>query len=300
MTAALPGGPILLLGKDGQLGWELQRALTPLGHLVAHGRESADLSRPETLAELVANVRPVVVVNAAAYTAVDRAEQESDLAYAVNGVAPGVLADACARIGAWLVHYSTDYVFSGESTVPYREEDAVGPINAYGRSKLAGELAIRERCKTHLIFRTSWVYAARGGNFARTMLRLAQERDSISVVSDQHGAPTGAELIADVTAHALRAAMGEPSLAGLYHLAASGETTWYGYARFVLGEAERLGIPLRAGPESVRGIRSAEYRTAARRPLSSLLDTTLLRRRFRLALPEWQWGVRRFADEIGR
>ncbi|MSQ74412.1 MAG: dTDP-4-dehydrorhamnose reductase, partial [Rhodoferax sp.] len=229
---------ILLLGKNGQVGWELQRSLAPLGELVAPGRSDADLcgdlSNLDGLARTVQAVRPDVIVNAAAHTAVDRAESEPELTHTLNALAPGVLACEAAKIGALLVHYSTDYVFDGSGNRPWTEIDTPAPLSVYGHSKLEGERLIQAACPQHLIFRTSWVYAARGTNFAKTMLRLAQERERLTVINDQFGAPTGAELIADITAHALRQCLRQPHDAGLYHLTASGETSWHGYANQVL------------------------------------------------------------------
>lgn len=297
---------ILLLGKDGQVGWELQRALAPLGEVVALGRRdappglAADFAEPDALATTVDTVAPDVIVNAAAHTAVDRAEAEADLAERLNARAPGVLAQAAARRGAWLVHYSTDYVFDGSGTAPWAEDAPTGPLSVYGRTKLAGEQAIRASGCRHLVFRTSWVYAARGGNFAKTMLRLAGERERLTVIDDQVGAPTGADLIADVTAHAIRTAVapGAADLSSTYHLAAAGETSWNGYARHVLGVATAAGRPLKAAPDAVDPVPTSAFKTAAVRPLNSRLDTTKLRRTFGLALPPWQRGVERMLAEI--
>jgi dTDP-4-dehydrorhamnose reductase len=293
----------LLLGKNGQLGWELQRALAPLGELVALDRSgidglSADFEQPQTLTALLGALRPDVVVNAAAYTAVDRAESEPARAHAVNAEAPAVLARAAAALGATLVHYGSDYVYDGSGDAPRSEDAPTAPLSAYGRTKLAGEEAIRASGCRHLILRTSWVYAARGGNFAKTMLRLAAERESLSVVCDQVGAPTGAELLADVTAHALRVLAARPELGGTYHCAAAGETSWHGYACFVIEHARAAGVALKAAPDAVRAIASAQYPTPARRPLNSRLDTRRLRAAFGLHLPHWQVGVERMLDEI--
>jgi dTDP-4-dehydrorhamnose reductase len=294
---------ILLLGKDGQVGWELQRALAPLGYLTALDRSDAmplcgDLSEPQRLVETVRRLRPDVIVNAAAHTLVDQAESEPELARAVNATAPGALAHEAATSGAWLVHYSTDYVFDGTGSAPWAENDPTGPLNVYGRTKLEGEQLIRASGCQHLILRTSWVYASRGNNFARTMLRLAAERDSLTVIDDQHGAPTGADLLADVTAHALLAAVRRPELAGTYHLAASGETTWHGYARFVVEWARAAGQPIKVQPEAIRAVPSTAYPTAAKRPANSRLATGKLRQAFRLVLPDWQMGVRRMLTEV--
>lgn len=291
---------ILLLGKNGQVGWELQRALAPLGHITACDCDECDLADPAALRDRVRAVHPDAIVNAAAYTAVDRAEGERDLAWAVNAAAPGVLAEEATRLDAWLVHYSTDYVFDGAKQQAYGEEDATAPLSVYGASKLAGEQAIAASGCRHLIFRTSWVYAARGGNFARTMLRLAQERESLRVVGDQFGAPTAAELIADVTAHCLRDAArpGGDACRGLYHLVAGGETSWHGYARFVLQQAVEAGVELRCAPDQVLSITSAEYPTPARRPANSRLDTAKLQRTFGLTLPDWTYHATRTLAEI--
>ncbi|MBV4537353.1 dTDP-4-dehydrorhamnose reductase [Pseudomonas urmiensis] len=293
---------ILLLGKDGQVGWELQRSLAPLGELLALNSKSqdycGDLANLQGLAQTVQAWAPDVIVNAAAYTAVDKAESEQAQAHRVNAEALEVLAQAAARSGALLVHYSTDYVFPGEGQAPWREEDVVGPLNVYGLSKLAGEQAIQASACSHLIFRTSWVYAARGNNFAKTMLRLAGERDTLGVIDDQFGAPTGAELIADVTAHAIVAWRAKPELGGLYHLAAAGETTWCGYARYVLELAEQMGIELKVKPQAVSALTTDAYPTPARRPANSRLDTLKLEKAFGLQLPDWRLGVARMLTEI--
>jgi dTDP-4-dehydrorhamnose reductase len=293
---------ILLLGKGGQVGWELQRALAPLGELVALDFDStglhADFSRPEGLAATVQTVRPDVIVNAAAHTAVDKAESEPALAQAINATAPGVLAREAAALGAWLVHYSTDYVFDGSGDAPRDEEAPTGPLSVYGRTKLDGEDAIRASGCRHLIFRTSWVYGARGGNFAKTMLRLAAEREKLTVIDDQVGAPTGADLLADVTAHALRACARDPSLAGTYHAVASGQTSWHGYARFVIGFAHARGVALKTAVDHIEPVPTTAFPTPARRPLNSRLSTARLRERFGLVLPEWQVGVERMLVEV--
>jgi len=295
---------ILLFGCNGQVGWELQRSLNALGDVLALGSNAArnprgacgDLRDLHGIATTVREVKPDVIVNAAAHTAVDRAETEPDLAHAINASAVEVLADEAQRLGAWLVHYSTDYVFGGSGTRAWREEDACAPLSVYGWSKLAGERAVAH-CVRHLVFRTSWVYAARGGNFAKTMLRLAGERDQLQVIDDQIGAPTSAELLADVTAHALVSAIAQPELAGLYHCTAGGETSWCGYARYVLEQAQGLGLALRAGPGQVHAIATSSYPTAAQRPLNSRLDTSRLRDAFSIHLPHWQLGVRRMLHE---
>ncbi len=291
---------ILLFGKNGQLGWELQRSLAPLGELVALGRGDkpcADFTRPSDVAATVRALAPDVIVNAAAYTAVDKAESDSHTAMTVNAVTPGMLAEAARGLGAWLVHYSTDYVFDGEGVTPWREDDPVAPLNEYGRSKLAGEENIRSSGCRHLIFRTSWVYAARGGNFAKTMLRLAQERDALQVINDQHGAPTGADLLADITAHALRSALQDPSLAGIYHAAPHGETTWHGYASHVIAQARAAGLPIKVAQDAIEAVPTSAFPTPARRPANSRLNTRKLRRAFGLHLPDWQLGVDRMLAE---
>ena len=295
---------ILLLGCNGQVGWELQRSLSVLGEVVALGSAPAtstdglcgDLGDLDGLGRTVRRVAPDIIVNAAAYTAVDRAETEPERAHAINALAPGVLALEAQRLGAWLVHYSTDYVFDGSGSTPWKEDDRCAPLSVYGSTKRAGELVVAA-CAKHLILRTSWVYAARGGNFAKTMLRLAAERESLTVIDDQIGAPTSAELLADVTAHALRAAMARPELAGTYHCAADGQTSWRGYAQFVLTQARAMGVALKAGPEQVQATSTAQYPTPAQRPLNSRLDTEKLRSAFSLHLPLWQIGVQRMLQE---
>lgn len=292
---------ILLLGKNGQVGWELQRSLAPLGELIALDHDSRELcgnfADLAGIAATVGAVSPDVIVNAAAHTAVDRAESEPELARTLNALAPGVLADEAQQIGAWLVHYSTDYVFDGSGDTPWRESDATGPLSVYGQTKRDGELAVA-RCAHHLIFRTSWVFAARGANFAKTMLRLASERESLNVIADQIGAPTGAELLADVTAHALRTVRDRPQLAGTYHLAAGGETSWHGFACHVLEYARAKGRDFKVAPDAVKAITTADYPTPAQRPLNSRLDTFRLRETFGLHLPDWKIAVDRMLDEI--
>jgi dTDP-4-dehydrorhamnose reductase len=276
-----------------------------LGEVIALGSDAAnnadglcgDFTDLAGLAQTVQRVKPDVIVNAAAYTAVDKAESEPELARTINALAPGVLSAEAQRFGAWLVHYSTDYVFDGSGSKPWLETDMLGPLSVYGQTKLEGEKAVALNPK-HLIFRTSWVYAARGGNFAKTMLRLATERDTLTVINDQFGAPTSAELLADVTAHAIRTSQSQPALAGLYHCVASGETSWQAYAQFVLQQAQELGQVLKAGPDDVAAISTANYPTPARRPLNSRLDTSKLRAAFGQTLPHWQEGVARMLAEI--
>ncbi len=294
---------ILLLGKGGQVGWELQRALAPLGELVAcdfdsPGELRADFSQPESLRALVRRVSPGLLVNAAAHTAVDKAESEPELARALNATAAGVLAQEAAALGAPLVHYSTDYVFDGSGSEPRHEDAPTAPLSVYGRTKLEGEQLIRASGCVHLILRTSWVYAARGGNFARTMLRLAAERDALNVIDDQIGAPTGAELLADVSAHAARRLLAEPALGGTYHCVAAGHTSWYDYARLVIDWARAHGQPVRVSPDALRPIPTSAYPTPAARPLNSRLDTSRLRQTFGLTLPPWQTGVERMLHEV--
>jgi len=294
---------ILLLGKNGQVGWELQRALAPLGELIALDFDSpapltADFSHPESLAATVRAVAPQIIVNAAAHTAVDKAESEPELARALNASSPAVLAREAAALGAWLMHYSTDYVFDGSGSTPWTETSPTGPLSVYGATKLEGEEAIRSSGCRHLIFRTSWVYAARGGNFAKTMLKLAKERDALTVIDDQIGSPTGAELLADLTAHALRAALAGPELAGTYHAVTQGETSWHGYARHVIEFARAAGQPIKVAPDAIRAVPTSAFPTPARRPGNSRLDTRKLRDSFGLTLPSWQAGVERMLAEV--
>ena len=294
---------ILLLGRNGQVGWELQRSLAPLGHVVALGRGGegglcGDLTDLPGLAATVRAVQPQVIVNAAAYTAVDKAEGEPELAHRINAEAPAVLAREAAAGGALLVHYSTDYVFGGSGERPWREDDATGPLSVYGQTKLDGERAIAASGAAHLILRTSWVYAARGGNFAKTMLRLAQERERLTVIDDQWGAPTGAELIANVSAHAIVQTRQQPDKAGIYHLAAAGHTTWFAYAKHVLAQARQAQPAIKIKATEVASITTADYPTPARRPHNSRLDTRKLQSTFGLTLPTWQHGVNRMLTEI--
>lgn len=296
---------ILLLGKDGQVGWELQRALAPLGEVVAldrHGRNglTGDLADLDSLRRTLRELKPEVIVNAAAYTAVDRAEEERELATLINTEAPGVLAEEVKALDALLVHYSSDYVFDGSGVVPWQETDTPGAVNHYGASKLAGERQIQASGCRHLIFRTSWVYAARGGNFLVTMARMVRERDALQVIDDQLGAPTGAELIADVTAHTLRKVGQDTSLEGLYHLAAAGETSWHGFATFIAEWLQGQGVAIQATPERIATISTAEWLTPAQRPLNSRLDTSRLERAFGLSMPPWQGGVARVLHETQR
>jgi dTDP-4-dehydrorhamnose reductase len=292
---------ILLFGQGGQVGWELQRAMAPLGQVIGLDHDSSELhanfATPEGLAATVRAVRPDVIVNAAAHTAVDKAESEPELARAINATAPGVLAREAALIGATLVHYSTDYVFDGSGDQPRSETAATGPLSVYGATKLEGEQLIQASGCRHLILRTSWVYAARGGNFAKTMLRLAAERDSLNVIDDQIGAPTGADLLADVTAHALRSLRQQPELGGLYHCVASGQTSWYGYALHVIEQARAHAQPIRVAAHAIRPIPTRDYPTPAARPLNSRLANQRLQQAFDLLLPDWQQGVDRMLAE---
>jgi len=293
---------ILLLGKGGQLGWELQRSLAPLGELIALDIDSrqqcGDLTRLDDIARTVRAIAPNVIVNAAAYTAVDKAESEPEQVRTINALAPGILARESREMGSWLIHYSTDYVFDGSGSKPWVETDLPGPLSVYGSTKLEGEEAIRTSGCRHLIFRTSWVYAARGGNFAKTMLRLAQERDRLTVIDDQIGAPTGADLLADVTAHTILRVMQQPELSGLYHLVSGGETSWYGYACFVLNLARQAGIELKVAAENVIPVPTSAFPLPARRPLNSRLDTNKLQTTFDVRLPLWRAGVARMLEEI--
>ena len=292
---------ILLTGKNGQVGFELQRALAPLGEVHAVDSARCDLANEQALRALVRELRPQLIVNPAAYTAVDRAEKEDGQAHAVNAIAPGVLGQEAERIGAAVIHYSTDYVFDGRKPSPYNEQDAVQPLNVYGRSKLGGEVALATATRRHLILRTSWVVGAHGQNFAKTMLRLAAERSELRIVNDQFGAPTSAALIADVTAHMVRRLQtggGEAFPWGTYHLNASGETTWFDYARFVLARAREAGHELKVGPDQVTPIASADYPTPAPRPMNSRLDTRLLQSTFDLHLPHWQQGLDHILQQI--
>lgn len=292
---------ILLTGKHGQIGFELQRALAPIGEVCAVDQLECDLSNVSAMRELVRSSKPDVIVNAAAYTAVDKAESESNLAHAVNAVAPGVLGEEAAKLGAWVVHYSTDYVFDGAKLGAYIEDDLTNPQSVYGRTKRDGEIMLQASGARHLIFRTSWVVGAHGNNFAKTILRLALERDHLDVVADQYGAPTSASLLADVTAllvRQTRSRCGENFAFGSYHLVAGGETTWCDYARFVVSEALAAGRPLMLSPDAIHAIPSSEYPTAAKRPANSRLDTRKLRDHFGLEMPNWQSGVRHTLQQM--
>lgn len=292
---------ILLLGKNGQVGWELQRALAPLGEVIALDRSgmddlSGDMSDSEAVFNTVLRLQPDIVVNASAYTAVDLADTEKDLANVVNHLAVKKLAEACSRTKAILVHYSTDYVFSGQGNAAFSELDRIDPINEYGRTKALGEQAIVESSCDHLIFRTSWVYATKGKNFLKTILNLAQQREELSIIADQIGAPTSAELIADVTAHAIAQIVLDRNKSGLYHLVASGETSWFGYANYIFEQAKSLGAELKIS--KVNSIPTTVYPTLASRPLNSRLSTQKLQHTFELKLPDWKDGVKRTLTEL--
>ena len=287
---------LLLLGKNGQVGWELQRSLAPLGEVIALGSDQANFTDLDGLANIVRKLAPDVIVNAAAYTAVDQAESEPERAHMINALAPGVLAAEASLLNAWLVHYSTDYVFDGSGDEPWLETDPTNPLSVYGASKLEGERLILESGCRHLIFRTSWVYGARGGNFAKTMLKLAGERDTLKVIDDQTGAPTGADLLADVTAHAIRTARKNPEISGLYHLVARGETSWHSYARFVIDFAKCAGMNIKA--TTIEAVPTSAFPTPAVRPHNSRLNIEKLQNTFDLSLPHWQVGVTRMLTEI--
>jgi len=292
---------ILVTGKNGQVGFELQRALAPLGEVYAVDQPDCDLTNVEAIRRLVRSFHPDVIVNPAAYTAVDKAESDPELAHAVNAVAPGVFGEEAAILGAWVVQYSTDYVFDGRQPRAYTEEDPVNPLSVYGRTKRDGEIALQQSGARHLIFRTSWVVGAHGNNFAKTILRLAGERDHLKVVADQYGAPTSAALLADVTAQIVRQKQreGEDTVpSGLYHLVAGGETNWCDYARFVVSEALAVGMSLKLLPEAIQPIPTSDYPTPAKRPANSRLDTGKFRRTFDLELPHWQIGVGHVLQQI--
>ena len=291
---------IVLFGKSGQLGWELQRALAPLGEVISFGhgagQSNADFTNPESLANTIRSIKPRIIVNAAAYTAVDKAEDEPELANLINAEAPRVLAREAANLGACLIHYSTDYVFDGSGTIPWLETDLPAPLNIYGRSKLAGERAIQQSGCHHLVFRTGWVYSAHGNNFLKTILKLAADRETLTIVDDQIGAPTGVELLANVTTHALKAVFDGKGLSGLYHVAAAGETSWHDYANLVIEIARKQQAKLKV--TSVQPVASKDFLMKAKRPLNSRLETKKLREDFGLTLPDWRQGVERTTLEI--
>lgn len=293
---------ILLTGKSGQLGFELRRSLAPLGEVVALDSQACDLGDPEAIRRWVREVQPAIIVNAAAYTAVDKAESDPRQAYAINAEAPAVLAEEAARLGALIVHYSTDYVFDGNREQgAYSETDEPHPLNVYGASKLAGEQAVARATRQHLILRTSWVVGAYGNNFAKTMLRLAAEKEQLNIVADQWGAPTSAALLADVTAHMLREhhqrSAGDFPY-GLYHLTATGDTNWHQYARHVIEHARAAGKPLRVAENAIQPIATSDYPTPARRPLNSRLSTSKLQEAFDLRLPDWKDGVNHILEQL--
>ena len=296
---------ILLFGKNGQVGWELQRSLAPLGELIALHSTSTDFCGDLTdlagVRQTIRKIAPDIIVNAAAYTAVDKAESEPELAHALNAEAPGVIASEAKQQNAWLVHYSTDYVFNGHGDQPFVETDATEPLNTYGKTKLQGEKNIQASGCLHLIFRTSWVYSANGNNFIKTILRLAQQRDKLTIVNDQIGSPTGAELIADITALALLMTKHNPEISGLYHLTASGSTSWYEFAKYILESAENAesaNLPLKIKSTALQPIASSDFPSAAQRPFNSRLSSLKLAKTFDLMLPAWQCGVKRALTEI--
>lgn len=289
---------ILLLGGNGQVGWELQRSLSPLGEVFVAPRSMLDICDHESVGLVWEDRQPDVVINAAAYTAVDEAEAQPEKADAINHLAPAALARLALKHGSLLVHYSSDYVFDGLGQSPFNEQSPMAPVNAYGRSKRAGDEAIMASGCRHLIFRTSWVHASRGRNFIRSILRLARERDRLQVVSDQHGSPTSAELIADITAHVIAATRDNDEALGLYHLAAGRETTWFEIAHHAVVEARRLGMVTTLAPEALEPIFTQSYPTPAIRPLNSRLDTSKLRQMFGLSLPHWTLGVDRTVAEL--
>lgn len=292
----------LVTGSNGQVGFELRRSLAPLGEVLALDRAACDLTQPDTLRQLVREYRPDVIVNPAAYTAVDKAESDADTAFAVNGMAVGVLAEEARALGSLLVHYSTDYVFDGTKAAPYIETDAVNPQSVYGKSKLAGEQAVAASGATALVLRTCWVAGAHGGNFAKTMLKLGRERESLRVIADQFGAPTTAALIAEVTAQIIArswlAADRSVFPGGTYHLAADGETTWHGYATELLRYAVAHGVELKVDPQAIVAIPTTEYPLPAPRPANSRLDTSKLRETFGIHLPDWRQGIHFLLDQI--
>lgn len=292
---------IVLLGKEGQVGWELQRSLSTLGDLVATEQCDLDFERSDSVREWIRRHQPAVIVNAAAYTSVDQAESEPEKVRRINAEAVGVLAEEARRINAWLVHYSTDYVFDGMKSSPYVENDEARPLSVYGRTKWEGEEALRVQNPKHFIFRTSWVFASRGRNFVRTIVRLAKEKETLSVIADQWGAPTGAELLADVTAVALYRVLGvdqNERFSGTYHLVAAGETNWHKYAQYVLTLANQHGVVLKTAPEAVIPILTEAYPVQAQRPRNSRLDVSKVTKTFGIHLPDWRIHVRRCLDEL--
>jgi dTDP-4-dehydrorhamnose reductase len=297
---------ILLFGKNGQVGWELQRSLSPLGQVVALGSSIAqnpddlcgDFSDLDGLAATIRQVKPNIVVNAAAYTAVDQAESEPELAYLVNSEAPKRIAQECELLGAWMLHFSTDYVFDGSGHIPWNEGDPACPLSVYGKSKLDGERAISAACARHVVLRTSWVYGARGQNFLKTIMRLAVERSKLSIISDQWGAPTGAELLADVAAQIIPQISANDKKSGVYHCAAAGSTTWHGYAQYLIETSMKLGKNFSTTLGAIEAIPTSSYKTAAQRPLNSRLNCEKIEQTFSLKRPPWQAGVARVIEEI--
>ena len=292
---------ILLLGKNGQVGWELQRSLAPLGEVISLDRNGlnqwcGDLSKPDQIYQTIVDIAPNVVVNASAYTVVDLAETEQDMANLINYVAVGKIAEACAQIKALLVHYSTDYVFDGEGASVFNETDVLKPLNAYGQTKALGEQAIQNAQCNYLIFRTSWVFAQKGKNFLKTMLYLSQQREELSIIDDQIGAPTSAELIADVSAHAIVQTLRDQTKIGIYHLVASGETSWFEYANYIFEQAKNLGVNLAI--QQVNPIPTAAYPTPAKRPHNSRLNNQKIQHAFQIYLPDWKVHVQRTVVEV--
>ncbi|MBS9543019.1 dTDP-4-dehydrorhamnose reductase [Morganella morganii subsp. morganii] len=291
---------ILLFGKNGQVGWELQRSLAPLGEIIALDSQSNDFHanflEPEKLSETIEKIQPDIIVNAAAYTAVDNAEKDQENAYTINSDSVCILAKIAKKHNIWLVHYSTDYIFNGNGNNYWKENDKPAPLNIYGLSKLQGEYAIVENCHKYIIFRTSWVYAAKGNNFAKTMLNLGKIRSELSVIDDQYGVPTSAELLADCTCHAIRQALLNPNIAGIYHLVPKGETNWYEYAKLIFNEAKKLNYPLTI--EHLHPIPATQYPLPAKRPYNSRLDTQKFEDTFKLNLPNWKDGVIRLIHEL--
>ena len=287
---------ILLTGKSGQVGWELQRTLAPLGEVIAVNRQALDLANPDAIRALIRQVKPALIVNPAAHTAVDKAESEPELAMAVNGIAPGIMAEEAKRLGAAMIHYSTDYVFDGGKTTPYTEKDMPNPGNVYGKTKLAGEQAIQAVGIPHLILRTSWVYGTRGRNFLLTILRLAQERDELKIVDDQVGAPTSSRMIAEATAQILAQTRGNlGGSSGIYHLTAAGQTSWYGFAAAILeSQARATGV---AGAR-LTPIPTSDYPLPAPRPMYSVMANDKLQRAFGVAIPAWQNGLNLCMEEM--
>lgn len=291
---------ILLFGKNGQLGWALQRALAPLGKLTALSHDSkeycGDFLNPNGLIETIRALKPDVIVNATGYTAVDLAETEQDIAMKINAKSVAVLAKEAKKLGSLLVHYSTDYVFDGNGFKPWNEDDNPSPVNFYGKTKLSGERAVQEHCDRYLIFRTSWIYSTHGNNFIKTILHLGTERETISVVNDQFGAPTGADLLADCSAHAIRMVLGDISKCGLYHVASSGVTNWYEYASFILGIAKQKNKKIIL--KEIVDVPSSSFISQALRPMNSRFCTEKFQREFNIILPEWKNGVERMLTEL--